>query len=99
MSGSLANTQMLGLSQHGFTNEQIAEDLGYDTDVVDLVIPKEDDDRTVAERFESLGLASTSRPGLTLQNTFTIKLKSRIRLEQPSILQLFPRAYNKPVIK
>lgn len=55
MSGSLANTQMLGLSQHGFTNEQIAEDLGYDTDVVDLVIPKEDDGRTVAERFESLG--------------------------------------------
>tara|TARA_R100001086_G_scaffold51085_2_gene22679 strand:- start:2153 stop:2500 length:348 start_codon:yes stop_codon:yes gene_type:complete len=54
----LANEQIFELKRMGFTNEQIAEDLRYDKDVVDIVVP-EDKNKipAIADRLDALGEA------------------------------------------
>ena len=52
---SAANEQIYQLKKMGFTNEEVAEDLRYDKEVVDLVAPETASARQAIDKLEDLG--------------------------------------------
>ena len=55
---SAANEQIFQLKRMGFTNEEVAEDLRYEKEVVDLVSPDNPTARQAIDKLEDLGDAA-----------------------------------------
>ena len=54
----LANEQIFELKKMGFSNEEIAADLRYDKDIVDIVVPEDKNNiPTIVDRLDELGEA------------------------------------------